>query len=111
MGTLTVRAPSFLWHQIRKMITSIRWVAKGNLSMGQLKHYLTDQEKPPSGIPPAPPEGLILAHVHYGLQWHTEPYILQRAHRYWNTLHENLGQLIGASKTIVKHISELMNSS
>ncbi|MBD3192135.1 MAG: tRNA pseudouridine(38-40) synthase TruA [Candidatus Heimdallarchaeota archaeon] len=57
---------SFLWKQVRKMVTLLTDVGKGLFTPEIMDHALNPQSKrPKGGIKPAPPEGLVLSHVAY----------------------------------------------
>jgi len=57
---------SFLWHQVRKMVSLVLAIGQGLQTLEGLDDVL-NPEKPelPGGIKLAPPEGLILYDVHY----------------------------------------------
>lgn len=57
---------SFLWKQIRKMVTLLTDIGRGVFNPEIIDHALDPQSKlPKGGIKPATPEGLVLSHVDY----------------------------------------------
>jgi len=58
------RARSFLHHQVRNMVGSLRWVGEGRWTAGDLKSALEARDRAAGG-PTAPAEGLYLTAVGY----------------------------------------------
>jgi tRNA pseudouridine38-40 synthase len=68
---LTVRAPGFCRQQVRRMATVLYHVATAAYTPSYVEEVLSPAELTgPAGIPPAPPEPLVLADVAYpALSW------------------------------------------
>lgn len=62
-GEVTVKAPGFLREQVRRMVTVIRLVGRGDRPPSFVNDVLGDGA--PDGIMPAPPEPLLLREVAY----------------------------------------------
>lgn len=62
-----VRAPSFVWGMVRKIIAALRQVDAGSLSLSGLEAALRGQHR--LTLPLAEPEGLVLWDVTYGAPW------------------------------------------
>ncbi len=62
--TVTVRARSFLHHQVRNIVGTLKQVGDGKWSEGDLKKALEARNRAAGG-PTAPPEGLYLTYVRY----------------------------------------------
>lgn len=64
---LEVRAPSFVRQQVRRLVTVVCQVGRGDRSLDDVERLL-DPAVPidgPEGVPPAPPEALVLWDVRY----------------------------------------------
>ncbi|MAO54397.1 MAG: tRNA pseudouridine(38-40) synthase TruA [Rhodospirillaceae bacterium] len=59
-----VGARSFLHHQVRNMVGSLRWVGEGRWTAKDLQAALDARDRAAGG-PTAPPDGLYLTHVGY----------------------------------------------
>jgi tRNA pseudouridine(38-40) synthase len=65
---IEVRAPSFVWGMVRKIVGALREVDQGRLSLGQLRAAVDGNDR--LTLPLAEPEGLVLWDVEYsGLAW------------------------------------------
>jgi tRNA pseudouridine38-40 synthase len=62
-----VRAPSFVWGMVRKIIAALRKVDAGQLTLPRLEAALRGTER--LTLPLAEPEGLVLWEVSYPVQW------------------------------------------
>lgn len=62
-----VRAPSFVWGMVRKIIAALRQVDAGSLSLSGLEAALRGQHR--LTLPLAEPEGLVLWDVTYEAPW------------------------------------------
>ena len=60
-----VRAKSFLYHQVRNMVSALVQVGRGRLEPDAIA-WLLAQRNRALAPPTAPPDGLFLAHVDYG---------------------------------------------
>jgi tRNA pseudouridine38-40 synthase len=61
---IEARARSFLHHQVRSMVGSLKLVGEGKWPIGRLKEILDARDRSACG-PVAPPEGLYLVRVDY----------------------------------------------
>jgi tRNA pseudouridine38-40 synthase len=62
-----IRAPSFVWGMVRKIIASLRKVDDGSLSLTRLEGALRGEQR--LTLPLAEPEGLVLWEVRYPMKW------------------------------------------
>jgi len=68
---IEVRAPSFVWGMVRKIVGALREVEAGRLTLSQLEAAIAGRER--LTLPMAEPEGLVLWDVEYdGLDWPTK---------------------------------------
>ena len=65
--TIEVRAPSFVWGMVRKIVGSLREVGAGRLSVSRLEAAVAGETR--LTLPMAEPEGLVLWDVEYPLEW------------------------------------------
>lgn len=61
---VTVRARSFLHHQVRNIVGTLKYVGEGKWGLGDVQRVLEACDRSVAG-PTAPPEGLYLTHVRY----------------------------------------------
>ena len=66
-GLLVVKAPSFVWGMVRKIVGALREVDAGRLPLSRLARALAGEER--LTLPIAEPEPLVLWNVEYGLPW------------------------------------------
>jgi tRNA pseudouridine38-40 synthase len=62
-----IRAPSFVWGMVRKIIAALRKVEDGSLSLARLEEVLHGKRR--LTLPLAEPDGLVLWDVRYPLRW------------------------------------------
>jgi tRNA pseudouridine38-40 synthase len=62
-----IRAPSFVWGMVRKIIASLRKVDAGTLRLSRLEAALRGEQR--LTLPLAEPEGLVLWEVKFPLEW------------------------------------------
>jgi tRNA U38,U39,U40 pseudouridine synthase TruA len=62
-----VRAPSFVWGMVRKIIAALREYDAGRVTLSQLEGAVRGQVR--LTLPMAEPEGLVLWDVEYPVQW------------------------------------------
>lgn len=68
---IEVRAPSFVWGMVRKIVAALREVDRGHLSLGRLERAVSGRDR--LMLPLAEPEGLILWAVEYPrMKWSTD---------------------------------------
>jgi tRNA pseudouridine38-40 synthase len=67
---LEVRAPSFVWGMVRKIVAALREVDAGRLSVAQLASGIEGRSR--LALPLAEPEPLVLWDVEYPLRWEFE---------------------------------------
>jgi tRNA pseudouridine38-40 synthase len=65
--TVEVRAPSFVWGMVRKVVGAVREVDRGRLSLARLRAALSGEVR--LTLPMAEPEGLVLWDVEYPVEW------------------------------------------
>ena len=61
---ITVRARSFLYHQVRNFVGTLKFVGDGKWTRADIKRVLEARDRSIAG-PTAPPGGLYLTHVRY----------------------------------------------
>lgn len=64
---LEVRAPSFVWGMVRKMVGALQDHHDGRLSLDRLAQGVAGTVR--LSLPLAPPEGLVLWNVEHGVRW------------------------------------------
>jgi tRNA pseudouridine(38-40) synthase len=77
-----VRAPSFVWGEVRKIVSALREADAGRLSLASLRRALDGTER--LSLPLAEPEPLVLWEVEYPVEWQVRwrgPNRRQSAHR------------------------------
>jgi tRNA U38,U39,U40 pseudouridine synthase TruA len=62
-----IRAPSFVWGMVRKIIAALRKVEDGSLSLARLEEVLAGKRR--LTLPLAEPDGLVLWDVRYPVRW------------------------------------------
>ncbi len=68
VGTLyVVRAPSFVWGMVRKIVGALREIDAGRLTLGRLTGAISGRER--LTLPMAEPEPLVLWEVQYTVPW------------------------------------------
>lgn len=79
---IEVRAPSFVWGMVRKIVGALREVGAGRLTLSRLESAARGKER--LTLPLAEAEGLVLWEVEYPVRWETHwpgPNRHQRAYR------------------------------
>jgi tRNA pseudouridine38-40 synthase len=73
--TLDIKANSFLWHMVRKIVTALRMIGDGRRDVEWLKRMLHPKEFE-EGLEPAPGYGLLLKNIEYDidLPWEEDEY-------------------------------------
>ena len=66
-GVLVVKAPSFVWGMVRKIVGALREIDADRLSLSRLARALAGEER--LTLPMAEAEPLVLWNVEYGLPW------------------------------------------
>jgi len=66
-ATVEVRAPSFVWGMVRKIVGALREHDAGRLPLARLTSAVRGQVRLP--LPMAEPDGLVLWDVQYPLRW------------------------------------------
>jgi len=64
-----VRAPSFVWGMVRKIVGALREADQGRLSLSRLEAAIAGETR--LTLPMAEPEGLVLWEVEYPFAWET----------------------------------------
>ena len=62
-----LRAPSFVWGMVRKVVAALRKVDDGSLSLSRLEGALQGEHR--LTLPLAEPDGLVLWNVRYPVKW------------------------------------------
>lgn len=106
--TLDIRANSFLWHMVRKIVTALRMVGDETRDVQWLEDMLNPQEFE-EGLEPAPAYGLLLKNVYYDpdIQWDDDAYAKRVADE---RLHEQF-MWHGVMAEIFKELKENMQPS
>jgi tRNA pseudouridine38-40 synthase len=88
-----VTGVSFLWNMVRGMATALERVGRGEADVGDIARLLA--EPPGRRLPAAPPEGLVLWDISYGIPFTPLPideksrrYRADRRHRYYTLMAE-----------------------
>jgi tRNA pseudouridine38-40 synthase len=73
--TLDIKANSFLWHMVRKIVTALRMIGDVRRDIGWLQRMLLPEEFE-EGLEPAPGYGLFLKKIEYDidLPWEEDAY-------------------------------------
>jgi tRNA pseudouridine38-40 synthase len=66
-NVVEVRAPSFVWGEVRKIVAALREVDAGRLTLPRLARALAGTER--LALPLAEPEALVLWDVEYPIEW------------------------------------------
>jgi tRNA pseudouridine38-40 synthase len=66
-SVVEVRAPSFVWGEVRKIVAALREVDAGRLARSALRRALEGKER--LALPLAEPEPLVLWEVEYPIEW------------------------------------------
>jgi tRNA pseudouridine38-40 synthase len=84
-----VRAPSFVWGMVRKIVAALREVDQGRLSSARLSAALAGRTR--LTLPMADPEGLLLWEVEYPFAWQLQ-WTGPNRHQthWWGSQHESL---------------------
>ena len=88
-AVVEVKAPSFVWGMVRKVVGALREIDAGRLTMSRLAASLAGAER--LTLPMAEPEPLVLWTVEYDVPWEffwSGPNRHQA--RWWNTLRDGL---------------------
>jgi tRNA pseudouridine38-40 synthase len=62
--SITTRGRSFLHHQVRNFVGTLKYVGEGKWNAADVKRVLEARDRSAAG-PTAPPDGLYLTHVRY----------------------------------------------
>ena len=69
----TITANRYLHHMVRYLVGTMVDIGLGRRPVEHLSLLLAEPDGPLTTSPPAPPEGLFLAHVDYDGAEHTQP--------------------------------------
>ena len=64
---MEIRAPSFVWGMVRKIVAALREYDTGRLTLARLEAALAGRVR--LTLPMAEPEGLVLWEVEYAIPW------------------------------------------
>jgi len=99
-----IRAKSFLWQQVRRMLSAVILVGKKVYSLEELKLILNGLVQKYPSIQPLPPEGLILADIGYSFSFDHSKQIINDVCR---KLSKRIIQLM-LKKEVIRTISDFM---
>jgi tRNA U38,U39,U40 pseudouridine synthase TruA len=68
--SVEVRAPSFVWGMVRKIVGALREYDQGRLPLARIEAAIEGRER--LTLPMAEPEGLVLWEVEYPIRWETQ---------------------------------------
>jgi|Deesub1362A_J573_1020465.scaffolds.fasta_scaffold00016_101 tRNA pseudouridine38-40 synthase len=71
---VTLSGKSFLWQMVRRIMTALKKVGNGEITLENLKMYFNPEIN--KKIPPSGPEGLILWDIRYPFEFNYEKYSL-----------------------------------
>ncbi|MCI4372253.1 MAG: hypothetical protein L3K02_01195 [Thermoplasmata archaeon] len=89
--TIEVRAPAFVWGQVRKTVAALREADAGRLPLARLRAALSGEIR--LTLPTVPPEPLVLWEVEYAEPWthlwsgpnrHQREYLARERSRWWS---------------------------
>lgn len=72
---LSFQGESFLWQMVRRMVSALKDVGKGGLSIEELRSYYDPALE--KKFPPSPAEGLVLWRIEYPFEFNSEEYSRQ----------------------------------
>ncbi|MDI6887797.1 MAG: tRNA pseudouridine(38-40) synthase TruA [Candidatus Thermoplasmatota archaeon] len=101
---IDIKAPNFLWHQVRKIVTALQKVGLEELSAKDLKEALSGSKK--LELAPAPPESLILMDVRYNFKFEVDCKALELLRKFLNWKFESLE----AERSIVESLLKTLNT-
>lgn len=97
---LEVRAPTFLRHQVRRMVGATLAVCRGELTVERLEASLSGGEIPNHAKQAADPTGLILHRVELGADWRPLPKAQAVASRRLDERQASLAQRLAVSQRL-----------
>lgn len=104
---LTVRAPGFLRHQVRRMVTVLTELGRGDRTFDELESILAGRELAGHrGIAPAPPEPLVLTEVVYpNTSFDAHLVASDRVYDTFRTRQREANQVAATMGTIADHLA------
>jgi len=96
---IDVIGESFLWNMVRKIVTVLSEIGKGKKDISWIDRLLDVNHR--EGVPPAPPEGLILVEAKTDVEYIYDPYVIRRFKEEW--MEEYLKGIVkfGVSKSMI----------
>ncbi|MBU4190680.1 MAG: tRNA pseudouridine(38-40) synthase TruA [Candidatus Thermoplasmatota archaeon] len=98
---LDIRAESFLWNMVRRIVSSLEKVGKKEIRVDVIKNALESKERFDSGL--AEPEGLILRDVKYDFDFEKDGKVIEK-------VKQNLSkrfQSLKSEENILEHLLKL----
>jgi len=97
-----VRAPSFVWGMVRKIVAALREHDSGRLPLARLEAAVRGRER--LTLPLAPPEGLVLWEVEYPFPWN---YHWAGPNRHQRARSQSLAESFWVHSHVLKAITEV----
>ncbi|MFQ6137103.1 MAG: tRNA pseudouridine(38-40) synthase TruA [Candidatus Hydrothermarchaeales archaeon] len=72
---LTFFGESFLWQMVRRIVTALKMVGRGELQIGEIERYFDPNFE--KKVPPSNPENLVLWEVRYDFEFEEEGYSIE----------------------------------
>ena len=103
---ISVRAPGFLRHQVRRIVSLLDGFGRGTYSTAEVESMLAVEPLPGHrGIPPAPPEPLVLTDVVYpDVEFHPHPDASGRVAKQFRQRERDLQQVASTMGTIADYV-------
>lgn len=103
-----IRAQSFLWQQVRRMIRAVLLIGEEKMPLQALKQLLKGEKNAfATRLSPMPPEGLILANIKYPFAFKYSDYVVMRMNKKFTDLIEKLM----LKKEVIQAMQEVMKNA
>jgi tRNA pseudouridine38-40 synthase len=97
--TIDVIGESFLWNMVRKIVTALSYVGSGKKPVDWIDKLLDVNYR--EGVPPSPPEGLILIEAKVDVEYIYDDYVLRRFREEWEEEYKKSIMKIGICKSML----------